>query len=85
MQQLHGAVGVVIFNSRPGEANVSMQLDDTAIAIPSIFIPLEFGEALASNSYKTLRSNDETDIRPNPEAGLLSDFSKLWVYQRMAS
>ncbi|MFX3888841.1 S8 family serine peptidase [Streptococcus suis] len=69
-----GAVGVVIFNSRPGEANVSMQLDDTAIAIPSVFIPLEFGEALAANSYK-IAFNDETDIRPNPEAGLLSDFS----------
>ncbi|HEL2164026.1 TPA: S8 family serine peptidase [Streptococcus suis] len=69
-----GAVGVVIFNSRPGEANVSMQLDDTAIAIPSIFIPLEFGEALAANSYK-IAFNNETDIRPNPEAGLLSDFS----------
>ncbi|HEM2795319.1 TPA: S8 family serine peptidase [Streptococcus suis] len=69
-----GAVGVVIFNSRPGEANVSMQLDDTAIAIPSVFIPLEFGEALAANSYKIAFNND-TDIRPNPEAGLLSDFS----------
>ncbi|HEM3575166.1 TPA: S8 family serine peptidase [Streptococcus suis] len=69
-----GAVGVVIFNSRPGEANVSMQLDDTAIATPSVFIPLEFGEALAANSYK-IAFNNETDIRPNPEAGLLSDFS----------
>ncbi|MGQ7561009.1 S8 family serine peptidase [Streptococcus suis] len=69
-----GAVGVVIFNSRPGEANVSMQLDDTAVAIPSVFIPLEFGEALAANSYK-IAFNNETDIRPNPEAGLLSDFS----------
>ncbi|QWS32140.1 S8 family serine peptidase [Streptococcus suis] len=69
-----GAVGVVIFNSRPGEANVSMQLDDTAIAIPSVFIPLEFGEALAANSYK-IAFNNKTDIRPNPEAGLLSDFS----------
>ncbi|WFA75419.1 S8 family serine peptidase [Streptococcus suis] len=69
-----GAVGVVIFNSRPGEANVSMQLDDTAIVIPSVFIPLEFGEALAANSYK-IAFNNETDIRPNPEAGLLSDFS----------
>ncbi|HFI0804448.1 TPA: S8 family serine peptidase [Streptococcus suis] len=69
-----GAVGVVIFNSRPGEANVSMQLDDTAIAIPSVFIPLEFGEALAANSYK-IAFNNETDIHPNPEAGLLSDFS----------
>ncbi|MGU7939665.1 Fn3-like domain-containing protein [Streptococcus suis] len=69
-----GAVGVVIFNSRPGEANVSMQLDDIAIAIPSVFIPLEFGEALATNSYK-IAFNNETDIRPNPEAGLLSDFS----------
>lgn len=69
-----GAVGVVIFNSRPGEANVSMQLDDTAIAIPSVFIPLEFGEALAANSYK-IAFNNETDIRPKPEAGLLSDFS----------
>ncbi|HEL2422234.1 TPA: S8 family serine peptidase [Streptococcus suis] len=69
-----GAVGVVIFNSRPGEANVSMQLDDTAIAISSVFIPLEFGEALAANSYK-IAFNNETDIRPNPEAGLLSDFS----------
>ncbi|MEI4332332.1 S8 family serine peptidase [Streptococcus suis] len=69
-----GAVGVVIFNSRPGEANVSMQLDGTAIAIPSVFIPLEFGEALAANSYK-IAFNNETDIRPNPEAGLLSDFS----------
>ncbi|WP_105115987.1 S8 family serine peptidase [Streptococcus suis] len=69
-----GAVGVVIFNSHPGEANVSMQLDDTAIAIPSVFIPLEFGEALAANSYK-IAFNNETDIRPNPEAGLLSDFS----------
>lgn len=69
-----GAVGVIIFNSRPGEANVSMQLDDTAIAIPSVFIPLEFGEALVANSYK-IAFNNETDIRPNPEAGLLSDFS----------
>ncbi|MEI4325052.1 S8 family serine peptidase [Streptococcus suis] len=71
-----GAVGVVIFNSRPGEANVSMQLDDTAIAIPSVFIPLEFGEALVANSYK-IAFNNETDIRPNPEAGLLSDFSSF--------
>ncbi|HHG6294971.1 TPA: S8 family serine peptidase [Streptococcus suis] len=69
-----GAVGVVIFNSRPGEANVSMQLDDTAIAIPSIFIPLEFGEALAAKPYK-IAFNNETDIRPNPKADLLSDFS----------
>lgn len=69
-----GAVGVVIFNSRPGEANVSMQLDDTATAIPSIFIPLEFGEALAAKPYK-IAFNNETDIRPNPKAGLLSDFS----------
>ncbi|HEL2218434.1 TPA: S8 family serine peptidase [Streptococcus suis] len=69
-----GAVGVVIFNSRPGEANVSMQLDDTAIAIPSIFIPLEFGEALAAKPYK-IAFNNETDIHPNPKAGLLSDFS----------
>ncbi|HFI0049113.1 TPA: S8 family serine peptidase [Streptococcus suis] len=69
-----GAVGAVIFNSRAGEANVSMQLDDTAIAIPSVFIPLEFGEALANNSYKIL-FNNETVIQPNPEAGLLSDFS----------
>lgn len=51
-----------------------MQLDDTAIAIPSVFIPLEFGEVLAANSYK-IAFNNETDIRPNPEAGLLSDFS----------
>lgn len=74
---------MVIFNSRPDEANVSMQLDDTAIAIPSVFIPLEFGEALAANSYK-IAFNNETDIRPNPEAGLLSDF-QVGVYQRMAS
>ncbi|MFX3876749.1 PA domain-containing protein, partial [Streptococcus suis] len=46
-----GAVGVVIFKSRPGEAHVGLQLDDTAIALPSIIIPLEFGVALASNSY----------------------------------
>ncbi|MDG3131904.1 S8 family serine peptidase [Streptococcus suis] len=69
-----GAVGVVIFNSRPGEANVSMQLDETALAIPSVFIPLEFGEALAANKYKIVFNND-TDIQPNPKSGLLSDFS----------
>lgn len=69
-----GAAGVVIFNNRPGEANISMALDDTAVAIPSAFIPFEFGEALAANSYKIL-FNNETDIRPNLEAGLLSDFS----------
>ncbi|MFX3997936.1 PA domain-containing protein, partial [Streptococcus suis] len=61
------SVGVVIFNSRPGESNVSMQLDDTAIAIPSVFIPLEVGEALASNSYNIALKN-ETDIRPKQQA-----------------
>ncbi|HFR3977679.1 TPA: S8 family serine peptidase [Streptococcus suis] len=69
-----GAAGVVIYNSRPGEANVSMSLDDTAIAIPSIFIPYEFGEALAANTYQ-IQFNNESDKQPNPEAGVLSDFS----------
>ncbi|WP_155961987.1 S8 family serine peptidase [Streptococcus ruminantium] len=69
-----GATGVVVFNNLPDEANVSMALDDTAIAIPSIFIPMKFGEALAANSYKIV-FNNETDIQPNPKAGLLSDFS----------
>ncbi|MFS1664332.1 S8 family serine peptidase [Streptococcus sp. zg-JUN1979] len=69
-----GAVGAVIFNNRPGEANISMQLDSSAIAIPSIFIPFEFGEALANNAYKIAFNND-TDIKPNPEAHKLSDFS----------
>ncbi|MBL6538143.1 S8 family serine peptidase [Streptococcus suis] len=69
-----GAIGVVIYNSRPGEANVSMSLDDTAIAIPSIFIPYEFGEALAANQYQ-IQFNNQSDKKPNPEAGILSDFS----------
>lgn len=69
-----GAAGVVVYNSRPGEANVSMSLDDTAIAIPSIFIPYEFGEALAANTYQ-IQFNNESDKQPNPAAGVLSDFS----------
>lgn len=69
-----GAAGVIVFNNLPDETNVSMALDETAIAIPSIFIPMKFGEALAANSYKIV-FNNETDIQPNPKAGLLSDFS----------
>ena len=69
-----GAAGVIIFNNRPGEANVSMSLDETAVAIPSAFIPMEFGEALASQTLK-IQFNNESEIVPNPEAGQLSDFS----------
>ncbi|MGT2928386.1 S8 family serine peptidase [Streptococcus danieliae] len=69
-----GAAGVIIFNNRPGEANVSMSLDETAVAIPSAFIPMKFGEALASQTLK-IQFNDESEIVPNPEAGQLSDFS----------
>lgn len=70
-----GAIGAIIFNSRPGEANVSMSLDDTAIAIPSAFIPLEFGEALVANPSFKIQFNNQSEKQPNPNAGLLSDFS----------
>lgn len=69
-----GAIGAVIFNSRPNEANISMALDETAVAIPAIFIPNEFGEALAKNQYQ-IQFNNESVFDENPNAGVMSDFS----------
>ncbi|HFI0393985.1 TPA: S8 family serine peptidase [Streptococcus suis] len=69
-----GAEGVVIFNNVPGEENIGMALDETAIAIPSVFIPAEFGEALAANAYK-IQFNNESETVANPEAGQMSAFS----------
>ncbi|WP_171300882.1 S8 family serine peptidase [Enterococcus cecorum] len=69
-----GAVGAVIFNSRPNEANISMALDETAVGIPAIFIPNEFGEALAKNKYQ-IQFNNESVFEENPNAGAMSDFS----------
>ena len=69
-----GAIGAVIFNSRPNEANISMALDETAVAIPAIFIPNEFGEALAKNQYQ-IQFNNESVFDENPNAGSMSDFS----------
>ncbi|MGZ7204866.1 PA domain-containing protein, partial [Streptococcus pyogenes] len=48
----HGAAGVIIFNNKAGEANISMGLDETARAIPAIFIQKEFGDALTKQAYK---------------------------------
>lgn len=69
-----GAEGVIIFNNVPGEENLGMALDETAIAIPSVFIPAEFGEALAVNSYQ-IQFNNESEAVENPEADQLSAFS----------
>lgn len=69
-----GAEGVVIFNNVVGEENIGMALDETAIAIPSVFIPAEFGEALAVHSYK-IQFNNESEAVANPEAGMMSAFS----------
>lgn len=69
-----GALGVVIYNNRPGEANLNMSLEEPGLAIPSIFIPYEFGEALAAKSYQ-IQFNNEAVKEDNPAAGILSDFS----------
>nr|WP_283264176.1 S8 family serine peptidase [Streptococcus dysgalactiae] len=70
----HGAAGVIIFNNKAGEANISMGLDETARAIPAIFIQKEFGDALVKQDYK-LVFNNMKEKQANPKAGLLSDFS----------
>ncbi len=81
--QIRRCSRVVIFNSRPGEANVSMQLDDTAIAIPSVFIPLEFGEALALTHIR-LRSITK-QIFALTQKQVFFQIFQVGVYQRMAS
>lgn len=71
-----GAEGVVIFNHTAGEENISMQLDETAISIPSIFIPFEFGNELAAHPQKyKIQFNGESDKSVHPHTNELSDFS----------
>lgn len=69
-----GAEGVVIFNNDPQGANISMSLDDTAVAIPAVFIPYKFGNALANGNYK-IRFNGNLEKFDNIEAGRFSSFS----------
>lgn len=69
-----GALGVVIYNNRPGEPNINMSLEDSGAVIPSIFIPYEYGEALAKASYQ-IQFNNQSIKEVNPKAGSLSDFS----------
>ncbi|MGT2784197.1 S8 family serine peptidase [Streptococcus merionis] len=72
----NGAVGVVIFNHTAGEANISMGVDDdNGRTIPSIFIPAEFGEALAANSNLKLMFKGEVEKTAHPKTGEFSDFS----------
>ncbi|MGT2926333.1 S8 family serine peptidase [Streptococcus cuniculipharyngis] len=69
-----GAIGVVVYNNRPGEANITMSLEEAGFVVPSLFIPYEFGEALAANAYK-IQLNNESVKEANPQAGRLSDFT----------
>lgn len=71
----NGASGVVVFNHTPGEGNINMSLDEAGKEIPSIFIPYEFGEALASDPTLKVMFKGEMDKMPNPTAGKISDFS----------
>ena len=48
---------MIIFNNKAGEANISMGLDETARAIPAIFIQKEFGDALTKQAYKLVFNN----------------------------
>lgn len=70
----HGAAGAIVFNNKAGEANINMTLDETARAIPAIFIQKEFGDALKDKQYR-LVFNGLKQKQANPKAGLLSDFS----------
>lgn len=69
-----GAEGVVIYNNDPQGANISMSLDDSAIAIPAVFIPYKFGNALANGNYK-IRFSGNLEKFDNIEAGHFSSFS----------
>ncbi|MFC3928764.1 S8 family serine peptidase [Streptococcus caprae] len=71
----HGALGVVIYNHTAGANNINMSLDAEGRDIPSIFIPYEFGTALANDPSLTLMFKGEMDKAANKEAGILSDFS----------
>ncbi|KFN87496.1 cell envelope proteinase A (LPXTG motif) [Streptococcus equinus JB1] len=70
----HGAEGVIIFNNDPDGSNVSMAIDDTAIAIPSAFIPYKFGIELAKGGYQ-IKFSDVAEKFDNPGAGKFSSFS----------
>lgn len=70
----HGAEGVIIFNNDPDGSNVSMAIDDTAIAIPSAFIPYKFGIELAKVGYQ-IKFSDVAEKFDNPGAGKFSSFS----------
>lgn len=69
-----GAEGVFIYNNDPQGANISMSLDDSAIAIPAVFIPYKFGNALANGNYK-IRFSGNLEKFDNIEAGHFSSFS----------
>lgn len=69
-----GAEGVFIYNNDPQGANISMSLDDSAIAIPAVFIPYKFGNALANGNYK-IRFSGNLKKFDNIEAGHFSSFS----------
>lgn len=43
----HGALGVLIFNNIPGQANRTMRLSSTGMVLPSAFISHEFGKAMS--------------------------------------
>ena len=70
----HGAEGVIIFNNDPDGSNISMAIDDTAIAIPSAFIPYKFGIELAKGGYQ-IKFSDVAEKFDNPGAGKFSSFS----------
>ncbi|MBJ8349779.1 S8 family serine peptidase [Streptococcus zalophi] len=70
----HGAIGAIVFNNRPGEANQVMSLEAPAHVIPSLFIQKEFGDELAKHHYKLIFNNLKTK-EANPEAEKLSSFS----------
>lgn len=69
------AIGTIIFNNVSGPL-LSMQND---VSIPSVFISLEDGTLLKDAAVKTFSVSDESESKPNPTAGLASDFSSLGV------
>ncbi len=75
----NGASRVVVFNHTPGEGNINMSLDEAGKEIPSIFIPYEFGEALASDPTLKVMFKGEMDKMPNPTAGKISDFTRVFA------
>ncbi|HEP1422156.1 TPA: CXC chemokine-degrading serine protease SpyCEP [Streptococcus pyogenes] len=74
----HGALGVLIFNNKPGQSNRSMRLTANGMGIPSAFISHEFGKAMSqlnTNGTGSLEFDSVVSKAPSQKGNEMNHFS----------